>query len=194
MTEEKRRRRPYTADAPRKKVQTERQPQTPSQTDDIPTIVKYKYKELPYTLAEMRLKPRSPEYLHRLAQELVEWSATDDAFKLSQFFSERFVVRDVWQRWIQDSPALQDAMDIAKENIGNRREMKALKGEYNASIVMTTMPLHCKEYKEWRVSMKPKEEQDKRDIRVFIEPFRVEPKKVESMPLPEHTDEGDQGA
>lgn len=181
MSEEKRRRRPYTADAPRKKVQIEKKAEESVQTDNVSPIVKYKYKELPYTLSEMRLKPRSREYLCRLAQELVEWSTQDHAFKLSQFFTERLVVRAVWQRWLQDCQELQDAMEVAKENIGNRRELKALTGEYNASIVMTTLPLHCQEYKEWRISQRPNVE-EKKDIRVFFEPFRVEPKPAEPTP------------
>lgn len=190
MDELKRRRKPYTADAPKKRSQFVKNTEEPLATRDNKPVEKVILKVLPYTLKELRLVPRPDEYLQRLAHEMVEWSQNDDAIKLSQFFSERYVVRDVWSDWMRRCPELADAAEIAKANIGLRRERKALNGEFNASIVMTTMPLHCPEYKEWRQSLKPKEEQQRGDIRVFIEPYRIE-QKSGPIELPQAKEEGD---
>lgn len=190
MEELKRRRKPYTADAPKKRSQFVKNTEEPLVTENNKPVEKVVLKTLPYTLAEMRLIPRSDEYLSRLAHELVEWSRNEEAIKMSQFFAERYVSREVWQLWMQRSADMRTAMDIAKENIGNRREYKALTGEYNASVVMGTMSLHCPEHKEWRLSLRPKEEQQRGDIRVFIEPYRID-QKSGPIELPQAKEEGD---
>lgn len=104
------------------------------------------------------LSPVPDKVLAKYAQDLLEWALKEDAIKVTEYITLRTrVTRQVFYDWARRYKPLHDAIEQAKIIIGDRRERKALKGEYNSNIVLNTMPLYDQEYKdlyEWKAKLK----------------------------------------
>ncbi len=93
--------------------------------------------------------PMSDKGIERLANELVEWAQKDpDALKLSQFHFDKGISYKTWGEWRNKFPELQQAVNDAKQIIGNRRETGALKNKLNAGMVHYSMSFYDPEWKE----------------------------------------------
>jgi hypothetical protein len=94
--------------------------------------------------------------LEYIAVLLIEWLDTQDAVTAESFYLSKNIPSRTWEDWLKRCPDLQDAWDIAVERIGERREVKGLKGEYNPGLVERTMPLYNKKYRALRKEMSNK--------------------------------------
>lgn len=84
----------------------------------------------------------APE-LDKLASELVEWAIHDeDALSLNQFNHHHRICSEDLHRWMKNHEGLRRAYDIAKEAIGDRRELGALKNKYNAMMICKTLSFY----------------------------------------------------
>jgi len=93
--------------------------------------------------------PMSDKGIERLAIEIVEWAHKDpEAYKLSQFFYNKGIGRDVWLDWCRKYPELERASVHAKGIIGDRRETGALKNKLNVGMVHYSMSFYDPEWKE----------------------------------------------
>ena len=87
-------------------------------------------------------KPASEKTIHEIADDLYAWSQNEEVICISQYFAERSIARDLYYNWVAQYPYFKEKLETAKYIIGKRRERKALTGEYNAGVVLATMPLH----------------------------------------------------
>ncbi len=95
------------------------------------------------------MKPMNEAGINRLAEEVTDWARNDvEAFKISQFYLHKGISRKVWLQWCDRYPRLQQANESAKELIGNRREIGALKHELNYGPIGFTMPFYDAEWKD----------------------------------------------
>lgn len=82
----------------------------------------------------------TPPELDKLASELVEWAIHDeDALSLNQFNHHHRICSEDMNRWMKDHEGLRRAHTIAKEAIGDRREIGALKNKYNTMMTCKTL-------------------------------------------------------
>ena len=123
-------------------------------------------------LLTREMKPCTPLFLELLAEDMVKWSDSSDALKLTQFFQSRHIDmanlysnKDKKNGWLDKNEYLKEAHQYVMSVLGTRREIGALKREYDASMVRTTMPHYDKTWKEleeWRSKLKePTESGDK---------------------------------
>lgn len=94
----------------------------------------------------------------QIAHELVAWaSETSDALKTSEFFSVRGISMNTVRLWRKRLPFFEQLYSIALTTIGDRREKLGLKKIFDSSIVMRTMPIYDRDYRdslEWLESIK----------------------------------------
>lgn len=95
------------------------------------------------------MKSMNENGINRLCDEVTDWARNDvDAFKLSQFYLHKGISRKVWLDWCHRWPRLQEATESAKELIGNRREIGAIKHELNYGPIGYTMPIYDADWKD----------------------------------------------
>ncbi len=114
-------------------------------------------------------KIMSENGIYKLAEELLDWARNDvEAFKLSQFRLHRGIPRDTWKEWVRKYPRFKEANEEAKEMIGNRREIGAMRHELNYGVVGFTMPFYDPEWKEETVRRASLKEGSSGDGKVMI--------------------------
>jgi hypothetical protein len=98
------------------------------------------------------------EILKKVAEELIRWAISEpDALKIAQFYVKRGIPRSTFYHWALINESFKKALEMAKEAIGNRREIGGLMRVYDSSIVHATMPMYDDEWKrlhEWRAQTK----------------------------------------
>lgn len=88
--------------------------------------------------------------LKKVAREVLEWAASTKRPVMSDFCATKRLNPARMYEWMERSPELKEAWLIAKNMIGNDREIGAMDGSYNPSIVLAKMPLYDAEYREWK--------------------------------------------
>lgn len=110
--------------------------------------------------------------LERIAADLIHWAEHDkDAIKIAQFYLKLGVSNKTWSNWTQRYPIINEAMSIAKEFIGVRRELRGLKREYEPNHNLAMMHLYdsnWKEAAEWRAQLKALSQQDATKANVIV--------------------------
>jgi hypothetical protein len=106
-----------------------------------------------WTCFEGRLKPVPDTKLQKVAEELLIWAASDDALKISQFYHQKKIDWETFDRWSKRYEPLAKARATAMRMIGDRREVQAMKFKLNANIVMNTMGIYDPEYKAFKKEM-----------------------------------------
>lgn len=117
--------------------------------------------------------PANNQFKDRLAIELVEWSKSDEALILEEFYDIKGIRPNDIKRWLETHTGLQEAFERAKRVISYRREKGALRNELNPGTVHIVMPHYSKIWKdteEWRAGLK-KESDKQGDVRVVIESY-----------------------
>ncbi len=125
------------------------------------------------------MKPMNEAGINRLADEVTDWARNDvDAYKLSQFYLHKGISRKVWFEWCDRWPRLLQATESAKQLIGDRREIGALKHELNYGPVSFTMPFYDPEWKDEtvrRASLKESNSESKSTVLVTMNPIPNSP-------------------
>lgn len=121
------------------------------------------------------MKSMNENGINRLCDEVTDWARNDvDAFKLSQFYLHKGISRKVWLDWCNRWPRLQEATESAKELIGNRREIGAIKHELNYGPIGYTMPIYDADWKDEttrRAALKDVNSEAKSSISVTMYPI-----------------------
>jgi len=105
-------------------------------------------------------KPVPLAFLLEIAQKVIKWAQEEESLKMDQFLIKYGIEQSDMDRWRDRCPELKDAWKFAKMIIGTRRELGALTGKLDRSIVAFTMPVYCREWKEqaeWRAKLKQTE-------------------------------------
>lgn len=125
-------------------------------------------------MLSMEMKPCSSLFLERLSEDLIKWvNESPDHLKITQFFTSRGIAISNLYKWLPKSEALQEAHAYALTVLGDKRELGALKKEYDSGMVRYTMPHYDKAWKEleeWRSKLKEDKEESGTKI-VVIEKF-----------------------
>lgn len=99
--------------------------------------------------------------IDRIISELMHWVEEDpDALTLDQFLFAKKISWNLWDNWKKKYPQLKDAHEHVKLAFAFKREVGALKGEFNASIASLALPHYSRTWKEvieWRESLKDKD-------------------------------------
>ena len=122
------------------------------------------------------MKPMNEKGILRISNDLKKWAREDPrAYKISQFFSERGISKPTWRSWALKFDSFREDIEMAKEFIGNRREIGAIRNKLNTSMVAYTMPFYDSEWKEEtirRASLKEGSSGDGKDsITVVLNPI-----------------------
>jgi hypothetical protein len=99
-----------------------------------------------------RLVPKSDAELENLGREMVAWAQDEDSLTLSQFCSERrppIILKDLYA-FAQRNKVLEDAVALARQIVGTRREKGSAKFQYNWNVFRETQPLYDPEYRAWK--------------------------------------------
>jgi len=75
------------------------------------------------------------------AQAILEWSERDDAWDLLSFYNEAGLLKRTFEKWRTKYEILEDAVDLVKQRIGERRQRKATFKEYEVNLQMVTPTL-----------------------------------------------------
>lgn len=113
----------------------------------------------PYLLKPM-YDPTEPEIDYLIA-DLIEWSKKDTSLRADDFIFDRDMGRQRLHELMAKWPKLAEAYQAVKLRIASRREIGALLGKYNASFVLTSMPMHDKDWKdmyEWKAKLAKQDE------------------------------------
>lgn len=124
-------------------------------------------------LVQDPLRERDPgqKYYKSLAQELIDWANCDpNAFKLSQFYRAYGIGKSCFYGWVNKSPELKTALEIAKQALGDRREMGAALGVLNPVMIKASMSMYDEDWKkdEDRKALLAKQELAPPDITINV--------------------------
>lgn len=123
--------------------------------------------------------PVDDRFKDMLAQKLIKWAKEDEnALKLSQFFLDNGISDDVVERWEKKHEGLRLAKKVAKQLIGNRREVGAMNRQFDSSMVKFTMPLYDPDWKgveEWKSKLRVENEVQNESRIVVIEKYPDSP-------------------
>lgn len=95
-------------------------------------------------------------YLEQFADEMLEWSKSDDSLKITQYYNLKLIHNTIVDKWMERCPRLRQAHDLALQIIGARREIGALNKKFDATMIMRSMPLYDKAWRnieEWRANI-----------------------------------------
>ena len=84
---------------------------------------------------EMKEVAVSNATLDRLSEELVRRAQSKSAFCITEFYVSRGIAPQVWERFMNRYPPLQEAYDIAKEIVGIKRETGVAEGRYREAMI-----------------------------------------------------------
>lgn len=137
---------------------------------------KWLYSDEYYCFNTFKKKPVSKDWINLLAEKLVTWARDDDkALKLTQFYSLHGLAHSTMEKWRRKFPQLNEAAQVAKRMLGDRREIGALEKRYDASTVHKMMLHYDKSWKdveEWRSKLKASEQSAAMgNIRVVMEQY-----------------------
>lgn len=121
---------------------------------DVPTILVVDEVK---TLGTGELWPITNRFLTNMAQDLIEWADKDTSLIFRSFLNNRKISRNHFYRWRDKEPLLAEAHEYALEKIAERRELGGLTKSLDTGMVMYSMPMYCKEWKdsaEWRSKLK----------------------------------------
>jgi hypothetical protein len=124
-----------------------------------------------FHIYSMANKPANNRFIDSVARELIEWSTTDDALKIEQFWIMKGISLKTVKKWKTLNENFARAHQHALLAVGTRREVGAIRNRLNAPIIASSMPMYDKKWKklaEWRASLRNKEEQQD-TIRVVVE-------------------------
>lgn len=125
--------------------------------------------------------------LERLAKELVDWARTNpDAIKVKQFVAEHGIGEATWHEWCNKYPILGNANRHALTIIGNRRELGAMRREFDAGVVNFMMPHYDP---DWDSMLKRREELKKKDDQDTTQKIVVIDRVPDSPLVPRKKDE-----
>ena len=139
-----------------------------------------------YTLRKELMSPRIAE---ELAKEVVKWASEDKkGFKISQFYLSRGIAASTFYFLINKHPVLKNAVECAKELIGNRREIGALTNKLNPNMVMSQMSKYDKSWwtlEQRRADLRAKSQQKvDPDVKyaIVVEDFSKDGDKTNNLP------------
>lgn len=92
----------------------------------------------------------SPQELDELADEYIMWAQTTTCVKYSSFGVYKGIWPTQFAQWRAKSEKLDNAHELVKAIFAERRERRALDGDWHSGVVMATMPLYDVEYAAWR--------------------------------------------
>lgn len=103
--------------------------------------------------------------LEYIAQLMLEWVENEDVITVESFYNSKNVPERTFLDWMKRCPDLSDAYEICLMRIGERRERRGLKGEYNSSLVHSTARLYNKKLRDlWREDRKATEEGSRQTV------------------------------
>ena len=133
---------------------------TDKTTTTVKPAAKYRYDDY-LDMFTMRKRPISVEYIEKFANDMVLWALNDpDAFKLAQYYRIRGVCGEDMERWAERYPNLKTANRYVLGILGDKREMGALKKDYDSGMVRTMMPRYDKDWRnieKWRSLLREQE-------------------------------------
>ena len=121
----------------------------PSKTNtdpEVSTTKKYEYEDY-YCLYSFMQKPVNSAYIEKLAQEMMSWAQTDEAFKVTQFWLSKGIRSKDFYRWCDKHQCLKEVYDAVKILLGNRREIGAIKKNFDSSTIRASMKLYDEDWK-----------------------------------------------
>jgi hypothetical protein len=86
--------------------------------------------------------------LERFTTELIAWAQTPEATKLSLFLKMKGATYEDVETWCDRWPEFKKTLQFVKEMIGDRREDGGLRGLFSERMVIMSMPLYDREWKE----------------------------------------------
>lgn len=96
-----------------------------------------------------RQKFQTEEYFQQIGAALKNWARTDsNAFRISQFLGVHDIPYRSFTDWVAKSPQLRQDVDDAKLALADRREIGAIKKEFDSGMIKATLGLYDREYKE----------------------------------------------
>lgn len=84
----------------------------------------------------------SDAFVEKMCLALMEWSELPDSLCLTQFLRFWGVPEKLFYRWLPKFPDLQDAHWYAMTNLGDRREIGAIKRQYDAGIIEKSLAVY----------------------------------------------------
>ena len=114
---------------------------------------KYKFP----TAERFRLSPRTDQELDLLTSDLLLWAEQEDSITFGGFIEISGLVNARLYEYAKRHQPLADAITVARQIVGIRREKRGLENKYNASIVMATMPLYDPEIRAYRKELAQKD-------------------------------------
>jgi len=119
--------------------------------------------------------PISEAGLDLMGINFIKWSREDDSLVLEDFFLDRGIPEMTYRDWKKRNELFGLRYQVAKANVGSRREKGALKRSYSERMVLTSMAKFDRswgELEEWRSGLKTKEQAaGNRDIKVVMETY-----------------------
>lgn len=121
-------------------------PSQPNIDRELAAMKTREYEDYMCTYSFVR-KPVNSAYIEKLAGEMVLWAQSEESFKVSQFWLMKGICHKDFKRWCDKHECLRDAYDAVKAMLGNRREIGAIKKNFDSAVVRTSMKLYDEEWK-----------------------------------------------
>jgi hypothetical protein len=137
-------------------------------TGKIPTPTKtktYKYFDEYSDLFTGRVVPVPETFLERLGQGLLAYcmdKSNTDNITIVGYLLSLGIPKQTYYQWLPRSEVLQKYHNASLDALADKRERCGLKGEYNAAMIIYSMPIYSQDWKaitEWRESLKKEAQQ-----------------------------------
>lgn len=129
----------------------------------------------PGMVFQFRQIPTSDAFLEHLAFKLIDWAKNDkDALTFDQFLSDYNLTWEGVSNWRKRYERLEIAWQYAKVCLSARREVGAIKNQYNSSVILKTMPLYSDQWVDlikWYEKLKEGSEHRGSNVTVVMEPI-----------------------
>ena len=137
------------------------QKQSPNKLKDQPSPWLDEYQDC----FSLKMKPITQTFIERFSTDLVKWAMNNnEALIISQFYLSKGISPQTFYRWVNKYDIIKEANEIAKQCIGNRREIGALKRKYSESMVMQRQSAYDPEWEADRL----RKNKDKIDTAIAI--------------------------
>ena len=98
-------------------------------------------------------KPKNMQDVIEFAIAMVTHARLDTTLTFTEFYSLRGLLNDEVNALGAQHPLIARAILLSKQIISDRREIGAMNGDLDRTVVMATLPLYHKEFAKYRVDM-----------------------------------------
>lgn len=115
----------------------------------------------------MRIKPVSSAIVNKIADELIEWSKSEQQFTLNSFLFQKGIPKKAFYEWIEKYPELKTAHGMFMMKMSDKREVGGLTRKLDPTFAFNSLPMYdpdWREFMQWKSNLKQQEDNQQKIV------------------------------